>query len=109
MDDAFVRRLGFAIAFPFPEEPERLRIWNGVWPAPTPLHSDVDLSFMARQFKFAGGNIKNIALTASFSAASDGGAVSMVHLIRATAREIEKMGRARTREDFGAYAALLGD
>ena len=36
----------------------------GIWPAETPLAADVDLGFLARQFKLSGGNIKNIALAA---------------------------------------------
>ena len=43
---------------------------------PAPLAPDVDLAFLARQFKLSGGNIKNIALAAAFLAAADRGAVA---------------------------------
>src|SRR5262249_33262549 len=79
MDDAFLRRIGFVVHFPLPEEPERLRIWRGIFPEATPRRADVDVAFMAKQFKLTGGNIKNIALAAAFLAASDGGSVSMAH------------------------------
>ena len=36
IDEAFVRRLAFAVEFPFPDEGSRRRIWAGVWPAATP-------------------------------------------------------------------------
>jgi SpoVK/Ycf46/Vps4 family AAA+-type ATPase len=107
MDDAFLRRLAFAVQFPFPEEPERLRIWRAVFPAATPRARDLDLEFMARQFKLAGGNIKNVALAAAFLAATDGGVVSMAHVIRATRRELQKMGRSHANAEFGAYARML--
>ena len=93
LDDAFVRRIAFTIHFQFPDEESRRRIWAGIWPESTPLAADVDLEFLARQFKLSGGNIKNIALAASFLAAADGGAVTMGNLFHATRREYQKMGR----------------
>jgi hypothetical protein len=48
---------------------------------------------MAHEFKIAGGNIKKIVLNAAFLAADDGGAVGMKHLLKATRREYERMGK----------------
>jgi SpoVK/Ycf46/Vps4 family AAA+-type ATPase len=93
LDDAFVRRLAFTVHFPFPDETSRRRVWAGIWPAETPLAADVDLAFLARQFKLSGGNIKNIALAAAFLAAEDGGRVTMAHLLQATRREYQKLGK----------------
>ena len=107
MDDAFVRRLHVAIEFPFPEESDRTRIWNKVFPTQAPQSDDVDLAFMARQFKLAGGNIRNIALLSAFLAAEDGSIIHMVHLIRATKREYQKIGKLVTGADFGPYLLLL--
>jgi SpoVK/Ycf46/Vps4 family AAA+-type ATPase len=113
LDDAFVRRMHFIIEFPFPEEEDRFEIWRRVFPAQVPLAENVDLRFMARQFKIAGGNIKNIALTAAFLAAGENQpynspVVEMAHLIRATRREFQKMGKLCTPTDFGPYFSLLG-
>ena len=33
LDEAFTRRLAFIVNFPFPEDDERRRIWESVWPA----------------------------------------------------------------------------
>ena len=93
MDESFVRRLAFAIHFPSPDEESRRRIWAGIWPAELPLASDVNLQALAQRFKLSGGNIKNIALAAAFFAAEDGGQVSMAHLLQATRREYQKMGK----------------
>jgi SpoVK/Ycf46/Vps4 family AAA+-type ATPase len=125
MDDAFVRRMAFTVHFPFPEEEDRRRIWEGIWPAETPRADDpsagsgrrpsagsgqaLDLAFMARQFKLAGGNIKNIALAAAFLAAEDGQVIDMDHLIWATKRELQKMGKACVKADFGPYHRLIED
>jgi SpoVK/Ycf46/Vps4 family AAA+-type ATPase len=94
LDESFVRRLAFTVHFPFPDEDSRRRIWAGIWPDATPLAQDVDPGFLARQFRLSGGNIKNIALAGAFLAADDGGAVTMVHLVQATRREYQKMGKA---------------
>jgi len=72
MDEAFVRRLHFAVEFPMPNEQDRRRIWEGVWPHRTPRHSDLDLPLLAHKFEVAGGNIRNIALGSAFLAACDG-------------------------------------
>lgn len=107
MDDAFVRRMHFAVDFPFPEAEQRRQIWEQIWPVETPVGDDLDLEFIADRFELAGGNIRNIALTAAFLAADEGDAVQMPHLIRATRREYQKMGRLMREADFGVYAAYL--
>ena len=107
LDSAFVRRIAFIIHFPQPDEEDRLRIWQTVWPSAVPLSPDLDLPFMARQFKLSGGNIKNIALAAAFSAASANEAVSMHHLMTAARRELQKMGKTPVPQDFGLYSHLL--
>jgi len=104
LDDAFVRRMAFTLQFPFPDEADRLRIWQQIWPPETPLAGDLDLAFMARQFRLAGGNIKNVALAAAFLAAEDGQMVTMEHLIVATRRELQKMGKSVVDGQFGEYA-----
>jgi hypothetical protein len=106
MDDAFVRRLHFTVEFPFPAVTDRRRIWQGLWPADLPRAVDLDLDFMARRFELPGGNIRNIGLAASFLAAADGGTVTMAHLIRATQREYQKMGKVVLDGEFGEYSRL---
>jgi SpoVK/Ycf46/Vps4 family AAA+-type ATPase len=108
MDDAFVRRMHFSIDFPFPNEKQRRRIWEKIWPAATPRSPALDMDFMARRFEMTGGNIRNIALTAAFFAAEEESAITMMHLIRATQREYQKMGKVVLAEEFGAYAGLVG-
>jgi len=100
MDDAFVRRLHFTIDFPLPAEADRLRIWEGIWPADAPLGKDLDLDFMARRFELPGGNIRNIAMAAAFLAASNGGVVTMDHLLHGTRREYQKMGKIPSEGEF---------
>jgi AAA+ superfamily predicted ATPase len=100
MDDAFVRRIHFTVEFPFPNEEERRKIWQRIWPAETPQAAELDLDLMARRFEIAGGNIRNIALAAAFLAANDGGVVNMTHLLHGTRREYQKMGKVVMQGEF---------
>lgn len=59
---------------------------------------------MAQRFEIAGSEKSNIALAAAFLAADDGKAISMNHLIWATRREYQKMGKILTEGEFGEYA-----
>ncbi|MDY6918288.1 MAG: ATP-binding protein [Chloroflexota bacterium] len=103
VDEAFARRMHFAVEFPFPEEHYRHEIWKRVFPLEAPLAEDVDLAFLARQLKVTGGNIKNIALAAAFLAAADSSAIAMGHVIKGAKREYQKIGKLCTEADFGRY------
>jgi hypothetical protein len=103
LDEAFMRRMHFVVDFPMPEEEDRRRIWASALPAELPLGPDVDLDFMARKFRLAGGHIRNIVVAAAFLAAADGRVVRMPHLIAATRREFQKIGRMVTPSDFEHY------
>jgi len=99
MDDAFVRRMHFAVEFPFPDEADRLRIWQKIWPDATPRY-ELDLELMAQKFEISGAAIRNIALSAAFLAASDGDKIGMRHLLHGARRECQKMGRVVAERDF---------
>jgi len=91
LDQAFLRRLSFHVVFPLPEEDDRRRIWEAIWP-PELTRGDVDLAALSR-FKLAGGNIRNVVLAAAYLAAADGGEVTMAHLRHAVRREYQKLGK----------------
>jgi AAA+ superfamily predicted ATPase len=106
LDEAFVRRLHFLVDFPLPEEPERLEIWRRTLPRETPRADDLDLGFLARKLKVAGGNIRNVILTAAFLAADEGTPVAMRHLVRGASYELQKMGKLVVEADFDQYFSL---
>lgn len=109
IDEAFVRRLDCVLEFPLPEEPERLQIWRRAVPREAPVGDDVDLEFLARKFKLAGGHIRNIALTAAYLAAEDQLPIGMKHFARATRREYQKLGKLIAESDFEQHYSLLKD
>jgi len=100
LDEAFTRRLQFVVDFPFPDEADRLRIWQALFPPQVPRAPGLDLALLARRFRLAGGNIRNIIVGAAHLAAADGQAVTMEHLLHATRRELQKMGRLVGEEDW---------
>jgi hypothetical protein len=94
LDEAFTRRLDFMIDFPFPEEDDRLRIWQVSFPEGAPLAEDVDLVEISNRYRMAGGNIRNAAMASAFLAAGEGTAcIEMRHIMHAVWREHQKMGR----------------
>jgi SpoVK/Ycf46/Vps4 family AAA+-type ATPase len=104
LDDAFVRRLAFAVHFPFPEVDLRERIWRGIWPSAAPVDPELDVAFLARQFPLSGGHIKNIAVAAAFLAAKRGSRVEMRDVVHATRREYQKLGKTLSAAELGALA-----
>lgn len=107
IDAAFLRRINFVISFPFPDIPTRLGLWKKMLDTKVPVGEDVNLEFLAEQFKIAGGNIKNIVLHAAFLAAAEGSAVTMTHLLRSTVTELRKSNIIVVKEDLGEYADLI--
>ncbi len=107
IDDAFLRRMHFIVEFPFPEEELRLRIWKGLLPEEAPVSEDVDFAFLAKKFKIAGGNIKNVMINAAFLAAEDSRVITMEHVILATRDEFLKIGKLCNQSDFGKYYDLI--
>ncbi len=93
MDEAFLRRIQAIVEFPFPDEAARYHLWKVAFPPETPLDPAIDFELLAREVRLAGGNIKNIALAAAFSAASAGEVIGMAHLLKATRQEHQKSGR----------------
>jgi AAA+ superfamily predicted ATPase len=106
MDPAFLRRIAFLLEFPLPDSGARLRLWQQSLPMER-VHESVDLETYAERFRMAGGHIANIGVAAAHLAAASGGVVRQEHLVRATLRELEKAGLARSRGDFGPLAAWL--
>ena len=102
LDEAFTRRLQFALDFLFPDEEHRWRIWQTLFPPDVPRASDLDFRLLAHRFKLAGGSIRNIIVNAAYLAAADGGCVTMNHILHGARREMQKMGRLVNEKDLVA-------
>jgi len=107
IDAAFMRRINFVISFPFPDVATRKQLWEKMLSAGAPVSDDVNLDFMAEQFKIAGGNIKNIVIHAAFLAAAQNSPISMIHLLKSAVNEQRKNNIIVVKEDLKEYADLV--
>ena len=101
LDPAFLRRLRFVVAFPFPDVTERRRIWERVLPLQAP-RGDLDLDRVAR-LQVTGGNIRNIALHAAFLAAAEATPITMRHLLRASRDECVRIEKSVSSAEIGGW------
>lgn len=101
LDTAFQRRLRFVVHFPFPDALQREAIWRCIFPPATPL-DNLDFGKLAR-LNVAGGNIRNIAMTAAFLAAEAQTPVSMAQLRRAAHLEAAKTERAPSEAEIRGW------
>jgi hypothetical protein len=101
LDPAFLRRIRFSVHFPFPSSDQRAQIWRRVFPEETP-RAELCYEKLAR-LNIAGGNIRNIAVYASFLAADAGDPVSMSHLLRAARVEFAKLERQLPETDIRGW------
>lgn len=105
IDSAFLRRLRFIVEFPMPDADARERIWRQCLPSSAPLGEDLDLHFLARRAELPGGSIRQITLRAAFSAAAEGSAIHMRHVLAATRAEALKIGMPRLERELAELAA----
>jgi hypothetical protein len=106
LDEAFARRLRFAVEFPVPCAAERLRLWRGAVPGGVDTR-DVDFDFLAQRFTLAGGHIRAVVFQACLLSAGPEAPkrLQMPAVMRALKREYDKLDRAVSLEQFGPYAA----
>lgn len=98
LDEAFTRRLRFVIDFPVPDQDDRKRIWQRIFPPEMPL-DELDYDRLAG-FKLAGGNISNVAINAAFQAARLKRNVTMPYVLNAIRAELIKLERLVDDADF---------
>ncbi|MBD1909748.1 MULTISPECIES: ATP-binding protein [unclassified Leptolyngbya] len=105
LDTAFLRRIRFVVKFPFPDIAQRIRIWQKIFPPQTPTH-DLDFQKLAK-LNVSGGNIRNIALNATFLAASNNEPVQMHHLRDAAYSEYMKLERTLTDTEVKGWVSII--
>ena len=107
IDSAIMRRIRYTVHFPLPSEETRREIWESAFSSSVPLDR-IDFDYLAGQFEFSGGQIKNVVLNTVFMAAAEDKPVSMKHIIRAISLDLTKDKKvAFHAEDLGKYSYLL--
>ena len=106
IDPAFLRRMKYVIRFQPPDEALRLAIWKSCLTQELPA-AELDLPYLARQFEFSGGDIKNILLNACAAAICENEILHMRHILEAVKDEYRKMDRIIDASMWGKYAFLM--
>ena len=106
IDEAFFRRMHFAVEFPLPDASHRYRIWEQHFPERAPVADDVSLDFLADRFPISGGEIRNVVVNAAFLAAADSGTDPHGAPHTGRAARVREVRAALHREGF---RALPGD
>ncbi|MBQ3789602.1 MAG: ATP-binding protein [Lachnospiraceae bacterium] len=107
-DQAFIRRITYAVRLDQPDAAARLKLWQNTLPAEAPLDPSVDFSFFAEQFDCTGSQIKAILYSAAYLAgAEEAGQIGIRHIVRAMRLDFEKQGRLIETAAFGPYARYL--
>ena len=101
-----MRRIRFTVHFPLPDEATRREIWQSAFAKEVPM-GFVDYDYLASQFEFSGGQIKNIVWNACFFAAAENTNVEMRHIVRSIQMDLTKDKKVSFQEALGMYAHLL--
>jgi hypothetical protein len=107
IDAAFTRRFHSVIHFPRPREEERRTLWSRALPAGAPIALSTDESDALARLDLTGAGISSAARTAALLAHSDGGRITMSHLVQGVAGQFRREARILTPTDLGRFAYLL--
>ena len=116
LDEAFMRRLRYVIEFPIPDAEQREQMWRQGFPEQVDA-SELDFRFFARQFPFSGGHIRSVIFNSCLQAAAadsrqvppvgKSGKVVMDDVLVQVKRELQKLNRISSEEQFGVYAGRM--
>ena len=94
IDEAFKRRIRYAVRFPMPNGAQRAKLWASMLPERAPRDPDIDFTALGERFEFSGGNIKNAVLRAAVFAAHENKPISFQHLCDAGSNQARDLGMA---------------
>lgn len=108
IDKAFLRRMKYVLKYQMPDESIRRSIWESCLPPETGLPAaGLDIAYLAKQFEFSGGMIKNVVLSACVMALYEKKQIDMAHMLRAVRAEYKKMEWAVSGDMWGEYGYLM--
>jgi len=102
-DQAFVRRITYAVKMDKPDAQRRLKLFEGILPDKMPREKDLDLKYFAESFELSGSEIKEVIYSAAFIAAREDKPLSNRHLSRAIKYQQEKSGKVLHGAEFTRY------
>ncbi|MCM1103316.1 MAG: AAA family ATPase [Clostridium sp.] len=106
IDKAFLRRIKYVLKYQEPDAAMRKRMWESVL-TPSLPREEIDTDYLAEQFAFSGGVIKNVIQNACICAVYEKRPLRMEHVLRSVRMEYEKMERNMTPGFWGEYGYLM--
>ncbi len=106
-DDAFVRRITFAVHMQSPDKDTRYSLWTSILPKSAKMARNIDFRFLAEKFELSGSNIKAILFNAAYMAGAEEKPIGPEHITRAMQYEFNKLGKLVNKGDFGKYSIYL--
>jgi hypothetical protein len=106
-DNAFIRRITYAVNLKSPDEEQRFQLWSSILPKEAEIDKDLDYRLLANQFDLSGSNIKAILYSAAYMAGAEGKPISMRHVAKAMQYEYQKLGRLVNSSELGPLMVYL--
>lgn len=109
LDEAFLRRIRYVLDFAMPDQRERKRLWEHLLP-PDMDRAGLDTEFLAKHFQLTGGYIRSAIQNAYCLKMGSPAALpklEQLDLLMAIHRELEKLGRQSTADQFGPYTKAV--
>ncbi len=106
-DNAFIRRITYAVHMESPDEKTRYTLWTTILPPTAKVEDGIDFKFLAKKFDLSGSNIKAILFNAAYMAGAEKKAIGPKHIVRSMEYEFEKLGKLVHGSDFGDYEIYL--
>ena len=106
-DDAFVRRITYAVHMQSPDKETRYMLWTTILPKTAKMEKNIDFHFFADKFELSGSNIKAILFNAAYMAGAEGCAIGAKHIVRAMEYEYSKLGKLVNSSEFGPYEIYI--
>lgn len=105
IDDAFRRRVTYAINFQSPGQELRETLWRSLISEDIPCQ-ELDFAFLSK-FEMTGSGIKSVLLSAAYMAAGEETSLSMVHIARSLQYYMAKLGKTLSRNELAPYDRLV--
>ena len=106
-DDAFVRRITYAVHMQSPDKETRYALWTTILPKTAEMEEGINFRFFADKFDLSGSNIKAILFNAAYIAGAEGSAIGARHIVRSMEYEFNKLGKLVNSSDFGEYEIYI--
>lgn len=108
-DNAFVRRITYAVSLVSPDEATRIKIWKSVVPKNVTFDEKIDFDLFGSRFDLSGSNIKAIVTSAVYMASIEGTGLTNRHLALSLYYEFKKLGKMLPVSDLGPYGACISE